>query len=218
MNLGTLTTLEANFLGDPDQTRYSGKYTDSLNRANEQFALDTRALWKDTSWTHAADDADEDLPTDFMWEDWVTYDNKKLSPISRHRLNQEKSGEDWTDDTASLPTHFIIDPEQAVKEIVLYPIPSTAKTLRMRYFPLPTEMSSSTDVPLNSSSLMAQFHVGIAAYAAWLVLLYEQVTPEIIAKRNELLKIYQDSVTKAIDTFKNTASQPVRYRGTRAWT
>jgi len=216
MNAGAINSLAANFAGDPDMTRFSGKYFDAQNRAQEQFALDTRALWKDRSWSHAADDADEDLPSDFMFEDWVTYNGIELKPISRHELNRQH-GEDWTSKTATAPTHFIIDPEQAVKEIVLFPIPTEAKTLTMRYFPLPTAVASDSDTPLNSSSLMAQFHMAIAAYEAWLILLYESVTPEIQAKRRELLAIYQDGVDKATNLFKNTASAPLKIRGSRIY-
>lgn len=214
MILSTLKQMVADFCGDPDQTRFSSKYVGNINRAQEQFALDTKALWKDTTWTHAANDADESLPSDFMWEDWVTYGNIELIPISRHRMNAV-FGEDWTDDTASLPTHYIIDPEQAVKEIVLYPIPAEAKTLSMRYFPLPAEVSGSSDVVLNSSSLMAQFHMAIAAMAAWLTLMFETTTPEIADKKRELMRIYTDGVNKATETFKNTASEPMRIRPKR---
>lgn len=211
MILTTLQQLCADFCGDPDQTRFSAKYLGNINLAQRQFALDTKALWKDKSWTHAANDADEDLPSDFMWEDEVTYGGVRLTPISRHRMNTV-FGEDWTDDTAALPTHFIIDPEQAVKEIVLYPIPSEAKTLLMRYFPLPADVAAGSDVVLNSSSLMSQFHMAIAAFAAWLTLTFETPTPEIGEKKRELMKIYSDGTTKAVDTFKNTASQPLRLR------
>lgn len=211
MILTTLQQLCADFVGDTNQTRFVDKYVSTINRAQEQFAMDTRALWKDKTWTHAANDADEDLPSDFMFEDWVTYGNVKLTPISRHRMFS-LFGDDWTDDTAALPTHFLIDPEQAVKEIVLYPIPSEAKTLFMRYFPLPAEVSAGSDVVLNSSSLMAQFHMSIAALAAWLLLTFEESTPAIADKRRELMKIYSDGCAKAVDTFKNTASQPLRLR------
>lgn len=217
MNLGTLRTQVGSFTGDPDDTRFSQavKLT-ALNRAQEQFALDTQALWKDTSWSHAADDADEDLPSDFMWEDYVTWDGHELDPISRHELNRRNPGADWTDDTGD-PTHYIIDPEEAVKEIVLYPIPTEAKTLRMRYFPLPTALASDSDVPLNSSALMAQFHMGIAAYAAWLLLMGEEQTPAIDAKQRKLLGVYNDMVEKCQSKFKNTASAPIQIKGVFNW-
>ena len=216
MNLGTMRTQVAAFAGDPDQTRFTAaEYLAAINRAQEQFALETRALWKDKSWSHAANDADEDLPTDFMFEDWVTYDGKNLSPISRHEA-ASRWGEDWATDTGT-PTHFIIDPEEAVKEIVLYPIPTEAKTLIMRYFPLPTELASDSDTPLNSSALMVQFHLGVAAFAAWLLMLNEEQAPPIVQKRREFELLYADAVTKAVSSFKNTASAPLELKGRAVW-
>lgn len=218
MNLGTLRTQVGAFLGDPNGSRFSAavKLT-ALNQAQTQFALDTQALFKDTSWSHAASDADENLPSDFMWEDRVTWDGYELTPISRHELNRLNPGTDWTDDTSTSPTHYIIDPEEAVKEIVLYPIPTEAKTLRMRYFPLPADLSSDSDTPLNSSALMAQFHIGIAAYAAWLLLLQEEQTPSIVQKEKAMLTIYNDMTEKAISKFKNTASAPIKKKGWFVW-
>ena len=218
MNLATLRTQVGAFLGDPDDARWTTavKLT-ALNRAQEQFALDTQALFKDTSWSHAANDADENLPSDFMWEDYVSWDGYEIRPISRHELNRLNSGTDWTDDSSTSPTHYIIDPEEAVKEIVLYPIPTEAKTLRMRYFPLPTALSSDSDVPLNSSALMAQFHIGIAAYATWLLLLNEEQTPAIVQKQKAMLTIYNDMTEKAISKFKNTASAPIKKNGWFVW-
>jgi len=216
MNRGAIKLLGADFAGDPDMTRFSGKYDGALDRAQEQFALDSKALWKDTTWSHAADDADEDLPSDFMWEDWVTYDGVKLAPITRYELLQ-LHGDDWTTKTAAVPTNFIIDPEEAVKEIVLFPIPQDAKTLAMRYFPLPASSTTDSDIPLNSSALLAQFHIGLAAYLAWLLLMAEPATPENATKKRELLDVYNDQVTKATDYFKNTQSAGLKIKGTRTY-
>ena len=218
MIISTMRNQVSQFTSDPDQTRYTAtQYLNAINRAQEQMALDTRALFKDKSWSHVAGDVDEDLPSDFLWEDLVTYGAVELTPTSRHELNR-KMGEDWSDDEADLPTHYIIDPEQAVKEIVLWPEPQTAKTLIMRYYAFPAALSADSDTPLNSSALMVQFHMGICAFAAWLILLSEtEVTPFIIAKRQELLALYNDACAKADQTFKNTASAPLKIRGTRIY-
>lgn len=213
MNRGSVRTLAASFAQDPNQTRYSAtRYNDAINRSQEQFALDTRALFKDTSFTSVADQATYSLSSDFMYEEYVTYAGLKLTPISRVRILEIKSADDWTDDTGT-PTHFIIDPEEAQKKLLLYPKPTTAgDTIGLRYYPLPAAMSSDSDTPLNSSALMAQFHMALAAFTAWILLLSEQSTPQIVEKRNELLKIYTDGVNKATETFKNTASAPLRMR------
>jgi len=215
LNLGTVRTLAANFAQDPSITRYTtARYNQAINLANQQFALDTRALWKDASSTVVSAQATYSLPTDFMWEDWISLANLPLLPISRYRTQEISKTNDWTLDTGT-PTHYIIDPEEAQKKIRLYPIPQSddaGKTLIMRYFPLPATLASDSDTPLNSSALMAQFHMGLAAFAAWTLLLSEQSTPQIVQKRNDLLHVYTDAVNKAIETFRNTVSAPLRLR------
>lgn len=215
MNRSTMRQKTADFCGDPDQTRFSSKYNDSLDRAQEQFALDTRALWKDKSYTWAADDADNNLPADFMYEDWVTWDGKELDPISRHDM-QRLYGRDWAEEEGE-PKYYIIDPETGVQEIILAPIPQEEKTVAMRYYPLPEAMSSDTSTPLNSSALMVQFHYGLCGFAAFDILMGEPSTPELSKKKSELMALYNDAKDKAIATFKNTASAPIRIRGTRIW-
>lgn len=211
MNRSAIRTLAASFAQDPNQTRYtSTRYNDAIERAQDQFAMDSRALFEDTSWTSVSGVATESLPDDFMYEDFVTYAGLKLIPISRARILDVSRSSDWTADTGT-PTHFIIDPEEASKTLRLYPIPiADGDAIVMRYYPKPAAMSADTDTPLNSSALMTQFHMGLAAFAAWILLLSEQSTPQIVDKRNELLKVYNDAVTKAVDTFKNTASAGLR--------
>lgn len=211
MNLTTLTARTANFLGDNDQTRYSAGYINSINDAQRQFAMDTRALWKDRAYTTTVDTATYTLPTDFMYEQSVTYNGLPLKPISRHTLYSLYPGTDWTL-LKGEPTLFMIDAEEASLFLRLIPTPQEAKTVSLRYYPVPADVSAGGDVVLNSSTLMVQFHLGIAAFAAWLLLQSEVVTPEIQAKGREMMKIYNDAVTKAVDTFKNTASEPIRIR------
>jgi hypothetical protein len=217
MNRATLKAQAADFAGDPNYTRYTEtKYNDAANRAQEQFATDTRALFKDmTPVTTTADDAEYDLPSDFIVEDWVTYDGDELIPASQHDI-QKAYGSGW-DSLEGTPTHVLINPEEAQKSILLVPIPQEAKTLAMRYFCFPAAMDDDADTPLNGSTLMVQFHLGLAAFMAWLLMTNEEPTPAIIEKRRELLRIYNDAVNKAIETFKNTASAPIQFKGGRVW-
>ena len=216
MNRGVLKQLMAGFAEDPAQSRYSGLYDAALDRAQEQFALDTRALWKDApSYSVTADDADYDLPSDFMWEKRITLDGKELKPITKARLDENSSG-DWTEDTGD-PTFFLINPEEASKSIRLYPIPQRSQTMVLTYFPLPASSTTDSDVPLNSSALLAQFHIALAAYGAWLLMMNDSATAEKAAKKAELLGLYSGKVTEAIDLFKNTASAPIRMGGGRYW-
>jgi len=216
MNRGTMRTETARMCGDKNQTRYTpAEYNTALDRAQEQFALDSRVLWRDQSWTTEDGLATYDLPSDFMYEDWVQYDGAELKPISRHEIARLK-GQDWASETGT-PEYYIVDPEEARKQVRVCPIPVEAKPLVMRHYPLPASMSGDTSVPLNSSSLMAQFHLSLCAFAAWLLLTAEIQTPEIVTKRNELMAIYLDGKNRAIDTFKNTASAGFTIRGTRLW-
>lgn len=222
MNLTTLTAIAANFAGDKDQSRYSGLYTQALNLGQQQFALDSKRLWKDNAAiTVLSGTSAYSLPSDFMWEKdgEVTFNGIPLNPISRAEILRIKSSTDWTLDHGT-PTYYIIDPEEARKQITLYPQPTAndaGKTLGLRYFPFPTDMSLGTDTPLNGYALMAQFHVSIAAWAAWYLLQAEQVTDAITAKKKQLETIYNDGVSLCVDTFKNTVSQPLQMRGGRVY-
>lgn len=211
MILTTLKARTAAFLGDPDQTRYSAVYDNNINDAQKQFALDSNALFKDKAYTTVAGTSTYSLPTDFIVEDTVTYDGLPLKPVSRHTLYQLYPGTDWTT-LEGTPTHYMVDPEEANLVLRLIPEPQEAKTVSMRYYPLPADVSAAGDVVLNSSTLLVQFHLGIAALAAWLTLQSEIVTPEIQAKSREMMKIYNDAVSKAIEKFGNTKSEPIRIR------
>lgn len=211
MNLTTIEARTASFLGDPDKTRYASQYTNSVNDAQKQFALDSGALFKDKAYTTVSGTAAYALPTDFILEDTVTYDGKPLSPVSRHTLYTLYPDTDWTLLTGN-PKFYMVDPEEAVLSLRLIPIPQDAKAVSMRYAPLPADVSATTDIVLNSSTLLVQFHLAIAAMAAWLILQGEQVTPEIQAKSAQMIKIYNDGVSKAVEKFGNTKSEPLRLR------
>ena len=221
MNRGTLRTLTAAFCVDPNQTRFTAtQYNDALDLAAQQFAMDSKALFKDASTITVVDGTSAySLPTDFMYELKVTHKLLKLEPISRETLEYYIRSEDWTAKTGT-PRYFIIDPEEARKQIKLYPIPTAndaGANLILTYYPLPAAMTADSDTPLNSSALMAQFHTALACYAAWLLLNYETADPGISVKRTELLNQYNDKVTEARDTFGNTKSEPIRLRGGRFW-
>jgi hypothetical protein len=224
LNLTTLTAAAAQFAGDPQQTRYSGLYTNAANLAQQQFALDSKALWKDQAYAIVGGVATGNLPTDFMWEKAVTYSKTggnsyyALQPITRADLIRNRT-DDWTQVTGD-PMYYIIDPEEARKQVLIYPYPPSGDaggTLTLTYYPLPVDLAAGADVPLNGYSLLAQFHVALASWAAWFLLAAEPATEEIRAKRKDLLSIYNDGVTLAVDTFKNTAAAPLRMRGSRAF-
>jgi hypothetical protein len=218
MNLSALRDQTAKFCADIDMSRYGvAAYLTAINRAQEQFAMETRSLWEDEPYTSSDGVASYTLPTDFMFEESVYFNGKPLDPVTRRDLAILSPDNDWTITTGT-PTKYLIDPEEATKQLLLYPIPTSAdasKTISLRYFPLPAALADDTDTPLNSSLLLAQFHIGIAAYASWLLLAGETSTPEIQAKRRDLLQIYTQSTDKAVELFGNTVSAGWRMRGTR---
>lgn len=216
----TIRSYASLFAGDVNQSRFTPtQYNDAINLGQQQFALESLALFKDNTITVVDGTATYDLPTDFMLEKEVTHKGLKLDPISRATIQFYARTTDWTTITGT-PKYFLIDPEEARKQIRLYPSPladDAGANLVLTYYPLPADLSSDSATPLNSSVLLVQFHIGIAAYAAWLVLGYEKATPEIVSKRADLYKQYQDKVTEARDKFGNTASEPLRLRGGRIW-
>ena len=219
MNRGAIKTLASGWAGDPQQSRYSGLYDTGLDRAQEQFAMESKALYKDASTVTVVDGtASYNLPSDFMWEKKMTHKGILLTPISRATMEYYQES-DWTDDTGT-PKFYIIDPEEGRKTFTLYPIPQgddAGANLILTYYPLPASSTDDTVNPLNASALMAQFHYGIAAYLAWSLLGNETYTPEISTKRSDLMLTYQKAVTQAVDTFGNTKSASLRLKGGRYW-
>ena len=215
MNLSDLRTLAASFAEDPSQSKFSPtKYNDALNKANLQFAMDSKALYQDQSITIVVGTAQYSLPSSFMLEKEVWLNGIELSPISRATLGKIKTGERWDDDTGT-PKYYIIDPEVARQTITLYPKPDSiadGDSLVLTFYPFPATLTIDADIPLNGSTLMYQFHTAIAAYAAWMLLNYLQPTDAIQVKKGELMKIYTTKVTEAIQTFGNTKSEPLVWR------
>jgi hypothetical protein len=218
MNRGTIRSLVANMVEDPNQSRYTpAQYNEAIDIAQKEFAFDSKAYYKDAStYTVSADDADYDLPSDFWLEKQVTHKGIELSPITRAQL-QAENNEDWTDDTGT-PTHYIIDPEEARKQILLYRIPQSGDAganLILTYYPVPGTPGSDGVNMFDNSALMIQFDLGIAAKAGDILLSYRTQTPEILVKRNDFRRQYGDKVVMAIDSFGNTKKAPMRFKTTR---
>lgn len=212
MNLGEIRTLTAGMCEDPAQTKFTlARYNDAINKGNAQFAMDSKALYKDSAIVMVSGTAAYDLPTDFSYEKAVTLNGIELKPISRATLEAKKTSDRWDDDQGT-PKYFIIDPEEARKTITLYPKPDSTDdgtSIVLTYYPVPATMSSDSTSPLNGATLMVQFHIGIAAYAAWLLLSFLTQTPEISQKRADLFNTYKAKIDEAIQTFGNTKSEPL---------
>lgn len=209
-----IRSLVSRICEDPAQTRFAPTvYNEAIDLAQKQFAFDSKALFKDLGITMVAGTAAYPLPSDFMYEKGVVLNGIALQPISRATLEANKKSDRWDDDRGT-PMYFIVDPEEARKTLTLYPIPDNVNDgtdIVLTYYPLPAEMSSDSSVPLNSSALMAQFHTGIANYAAWQLLQYITQTAEIAQKRAECMGIYSSKVAEAIQTFGTTKSEPLSF-------
>lgn len=221
MNLGVMTTTTQQLVNDAKGTRYAGRYTFALNLAQQQFAMDSKCTFKDMAvQTIVAAQATYPLPSDFMWEKFVLVNGLLLPPISRMELARTHTGSRW-DTVTGTPRAYVVDPDVARQDILLYPIPTSnenGQDLQMTYFSLPTDMVNSTDIPLNGNTLLAPYHIGICAWAGWFLLEGEGATEAIVADQKGLLQIYNDSVSQASDQFKNTVSEPLRMRGVRNYT
>jgi len=209
-----IRTLTSRLCEDPAQTRFTAAvYNDAIDKSNKQFAMDSKALYKDSAITMIVDTAAYNLPSDFMYEKEVTLNGIGLKPISRATLQSIKVSDKWSDDKGT-PAYFIIDPEENKKTITLYPVPNNdvdGTAIVLTYYAVPVTMSNDTDVPLNSSSLMVQFHTALAHYAAWLLMSYLPQTAEIAQKRSEFFNNYLNKVAEAIQTFGNTKSEGLRF-------
>jgi len=221
MNLATLTTTTQRLVNDTKGTRYAGFYTQALNLAQQQFAMDSKCLFKDmTPQTIVAGQANYPLPTDFMWEKLVLANGLPLPPISRMELARQNTGTRW-DLITGAPRAYNIDPDTARQNILLFPIPTTneaGQDLQMTYFALPADMVNPSDNPLNGTALLVPYHLGICAWAAWFLLEGETSSESITSDQKGLLDLYNDYVSQASDQFKNTVSEPLRMRGVRNYT
>ena len=209
MNRSDLRQLAANFCEDKNLTRFtSAQYNDGLDKAQKQFCLDSKALTEIETYTMALDDADYDLPSDFIKDKQVTLNGLPLSPISRDELQRIYVSKRW-DNIEGIPTNYIIDPIEDTKSMILFPIPNTVSygtSLKLRYAAYPTTMSSDTASPFNGSELMAQYQIAIPTYAAWLLLGYIPPTEQTIVKRKDLFAQYSGKVNEAIQEFGDTRS------------
>lgn len=211
-NKAELRTLTASMCEDPNQTKFTpAKYNDALEFSQRQFSLDSKCLYKTTAFVMAVDDGTYDLPTDYIVDKLVMLNGIELRPISRAKLASLFQNQRW-DTMTGTPRNYISDPMEANKTLILFPIPNTiadGTDLQLTYIALPTTMSSDTASPFNSSALLVQYHIAVAAYAAWLLLGYLTPTDATVLKRRDLLNTYAGKVNEAINMFGDTPSEPL---------
>lgn len=219
MNLQELTQVCASLVNDRDQTKFGSLYTQALNLGQQQFAYDSGCLFDDHTITVVAGTAGYDLDDNFYKEIRVNHKGLRLQPMSRESLYFYSRGVDWRT-LQGTPIGYIIDPEIDEQKITLFPIPQDADAgdnLIITFNFIPEDMTTATSLPWNNFVLLAPYRIGICYWAAWLLLGYDTATSENIAKRKEILSMYNDKVTEAVDNYGNTVSEGLRMRGGRYW-
>ena len=217
MDRGTARTFVSLKVEDPSLTKFSAtQYNNAIDLAEEQFALDTRCLRKETTLTTSDGVQEVAVPTDFIVALLVRHDGLKLRPVSRYELSFQH-GDDWTADTGT-PIAFYIDEED--EKIGFYPKPDAANSganVTLNYVALPVNISSDSTVLLNAKALLALYHPAVVAWAAHWMLSYLKATPEILLKQSQLIKEYTHFRDQAMETYNNMADEPPQMKGGRHW-
>lgn len=217
MDYSTARSLVASKVEDPNLSRFTtDQYSKAIDLAEEQFAIDARAILKGTTLTSVSGTAAITLPTDFLCVALVRHKGLKLRPVTRYEMSFQ-GGDDWTTKTGT-PVAFYIDEED--ETLVLVPIPQDADAganVTLDYVAVPANISSDTQLLLNEKTILQYYAPAIVAWAARELLSYVTMTPDVMAKRAELLKEYNLYREHAIVTYQNMADEPLRMSGGRDW-
>lgn len=214
----TLTTRIQLLINDPSAQRFTAaQYQDEIQKAQERFVLDTRALTDNTTETPVADQAAYNLPTDVLDVKRMAHRGLPLRRISKFELDRY-TGQDWTDDKGT-PKFYYVDLDPNNKKYSLYPIPqgqdAVSNSIAIEYIKLPPALSADASIPLDGHTLMVAYHDALA-YKAAATLLDIFPTQESIVMSQRYEKHYSDLVSHCIETFKAlSVTQPVRMRGGR---
>jgi len=218
MDRGTARNLVQLKAEDKDGTQNTPEeYNEAIDLAEEQFAIETRALFDSATLTVVADQAFVALPTNFLVGILVRHKGLKLRPTNEYDLSFQ-TGDDWRA-LKGTPTAFWINEKE--ERIELVPRPQTTDAgdnLDLRFAAVPTALTGDSSILLDARAFMAYYHPGIVSWAAWGVLGYQTMSPEVGAKRATLIdegKCYKE---KAIEVYKNLANKPPQMKGGRNWT
>lgn len=218
MDRATARQLVALKAEDKDQTRFTEtQYNTAIDLAEEQFALDARAIIRETTLTSLADTFEIALPTDFMVAVLARHKGLKLRPVTKYGLSWQ-NGTDWTTMNSGTPVAFYIDDED--EKIGTVPKPSASEAganLLLNYVAKPATISSDSTVLLSARSFLQYYSPAVVAWAAREVLTYLPMSPEIKAKMDELMGEYERYKDHCISTYNNMADEPIQMRGGRDW-
>jgi len=218
MDRSTARTLVSRRVEDPNLTRWTpAEYNSAIQRANEQFALESKVLKIQTTLTSTANQAFIDISslTTLFAVRLVRHKGIKLAPTSEE-TKAKFSNQDFTDDKGT-PLSFWIDNDR--DRLYLYPIPESGdagENVTLDYFAIPAASTDSQNL-LNQEAFQQVYTPGIVAYSAWELLGNETPTPAVTQKRADCFSEYQMHVNKAIDFGQNIEQEPIAMTGGRDW-
>jgi len=205
--------------GDPNNTRWSAsKKQDAIQRAQEQFVLDTRALVDVHTDSIVAGTSEYSLPTDVLDITRLAISGKILERSSAFDLDLDTGFQDWTDDEGT-PCRYYVDLDPNNKKVRIYPKPQApdagTNNLRIEYVKIPPSLSSDSSVPLDSHTLLAPYHDALAYWAAADLLKIRPTEQDLVMVRAHTGQ-YEEIVSQCIETFKRLGKRaPARMRGGR---
>lgn len=221
MDRATARSLVALGAEDKDQTQFTPEqYNTAIELAEQQFAIDGKALIKEETLTIVAGATAEAteiaLPTKWLFGVVVLHKGLRLRPVNRFDLSFQ-NGADWRTVTGT-PVCFYIDEEE--EKIGFYPVPQAADAgafLDVLYAAAPDAISSDGTALLNAKALLQYYVPAVIAWATWKVLSWKVTTNEIVLKRRECILEYQHYTAQAIEVYKNMGDQPIQMKGGRDW-
>jgi hypothetical protein len=202
---------------DPTNARWSAsKKQDKIQEAQERFVLDTRALTDNTTDTAVADQQEYPLPADCLDIKRLAHKGVLLTRKSKFDLDIAIWA-DWSQ-TKGTPHYYYVDLDSNNKKYGLYPVPQggdAGANLALEYVKIPPVMTSDSDVPFDSHTLLTPYHMAIAYWAA-ADLLRQDPSQANALKIAEYEKQYEKLVSDCIETFKDLAeTRPMRMGGGR---
>lgn len=223
MNLSDLQTLIGDLCNDAAHDRYSlTQINEVVNNVLDEWNLEAAILKDAVTLTTVADQRNYALsgltgtPIRF---DRVTHDGIELQRRDKAWFDLYAS-DDWSDDIGT-PTQYYIDVSDPDSQyLYLYPTPQSqdaGANLIVEYVKRQDELSSDTDIPFNSNTLLYPYHHGIA-YSASAMLLLRDPSQENAIKSSSYMKKGNGILTKVIEIFKaQEREEPLRLRGGRYW-
>jgi hypothetical protein len=154
------------------------RYSDSLittvvNEGQRDVVSNTWILSKSTSITLSAQTTYYTLPTDLIAIQRVTLGYGNLPEVTLQQEDADNANGTW-ETTGGTPVYFFQDRAQSNKiGVAPYPTASSPGTLRIIYYCLPTDLSSSSDVPFNSETRFAVYQDLLTWYATYRLLYIE---------------------------------------------